>query len=66
MAAAASHTAGVRFCYQADRPKGEDHSPGMGSQPGPVAARRAGCHLSGVSSAYTASGKEGYTALAPP
>ena len=36
----------------------------MGSQPGSVAARRAGCHLSRVSSAYTASGKEGYTALA--
>lgn len=59
------YTAGVRFCYQADRSKGEritrlewEASPGQWQHVEPDAIYR------GVSSAYTASGKEGYTALA--
>lgn len=59
------YTAGVRFCYQADQPKGErisrlewESSPGQWQAIEPEAIYR------GVSSAYTASGKEGYTALA--
>ncbi|WP_421201647.1 bifunctional metallophosphatase/5'-nucleotidase [Aeromonas enteropelogenes] len=59
------YTAGVRFCYRAERPKGAritrlewEHSPGHWL---PVEADEV---YRGVSSAYTASGKEGYTALA--
>ncbi|MEZ6960232.1 MULTISPECIES: bifunctional UDP-sugar hydrolase/5'-nucleotidase [unclassified Aeromonas] len=59
------YTAGVRFCYRAERPKGAritrlewEHSPGNWL---PVEADEV---YRGVSSAYTASGKEGYTALA--
>ncbi|POG24907.1 bifunctional metallophosphatase/5'-nucleotidase [Aeromonas bestiarum] len=59
------YTAGVRFSYQADKPKGAritrlewEASPGQWQ---PV---EADAIYRGVSSAYTASGKEGYTALA--
>jgi 5'-nucleotidase len=59
------YTAGVRFSYQADKPKGAritrlewEASP---DQWQPV---EADAIYRGVSSAYTASGKEGYTALA--
>ena len=59
------YTAGMRFCYQADRPKGSritrlewEASPGQWQSIEMDAIYR------GVSSAYTASGKEGYTALA--
>ncbi|MCR3909425.1 bifunctional metallophosphatase/5'-nucleotidase [Aeromonas hydrophila] len=59
------YTAGVRFCYQADQPRGRritrlewERAPGQWQ---PV---EADAIYRGVSSAYTASGKEGYTALA--
>ena len=59
------YTAGMRFSYQADRPKGSriprlewEASPGQWQSVEMDAIYR------GVSSAYTASGKEGYTALA--
>ncbi|TNH80142.1 bifunctional metallophosphatase/5'-nucleotidase [Aeromonas sobria] len=58
------YTAGVRFTYQADRPKGQritrlewEPAPGQWQS---VDAQQI---YRGVSSAYTASGKEGYTAL---
>ncbi|WAG07800.1 bifunctional metallophosphatase/5'-nucleotidase [Aeromonas jandaei] len=58
------YTAGVRFTYQADRPKGQritrlewEPEPDCWQ---PVASDQV---YRGVSSAYTASGKEGYTAL---
>ncbi|WP_349922003.1 bifunctional metallophosphatase/5'-nucleotidase [Aeromonas veronii] len=59
------YTAGVRFCYQGDRPKGSritrlEWEP----SPGQWQAVDANTVYRGVSSAYTASGKEGYTALA--
>ena len=58
------YTAGIRFCYQAQRNKGERISQLEWEQtPGdwqPVVADQV---YRGVSSAYTASGKEGYTAL---
>ena len=59
------YTAGVRFSYRAENPKGRritrlewEPSPGQWLSVEPDAIYR------GVSSAYTASGKEGYTALA--
>ena len=59
------YTAGMRFRYQADRPRGSritrlewEASPGQWQSVEMDAIYR------GVSSAYTASGKEGYTALA--
>ena len=59
------YTAGMRFCYQADRPKGARITRlEWESAPGCWQPVEADAIYRGVSSAYTASGKEGYTALA--
>jgi len=59
------YTAGVRFTYQADRPKGQRITRlEWEAAPGQWQAVNAEQVYRGVSSAYTASGKEGYTALA--
>ncbi|ATL92285.1 bifunctional metallophosphatase/5'-nucleotidase [Aeromonas sp. CU5] len=59
------YTAGVRFTYQADRPKGQRITRlEWEASPGQWQAVNAEQIYRGVSSAYTASGKEGYTALA--
>ncbi|WP_236757919.1 bifunctional metallophosphatase/5'-nucleotidase, partial [Aeromonas cavernicola] len=59
------YTAGVRFCYQANQPKGQRISKLEWEQaPGHWQPVVADTVYRGVSSAYTASGKEGYTALA--
>lgn len=59
------YTAGVRFCYQADQPKGRRITRLEWERaPDEWQAVEADAVYRGVSSAYTASGKEGYTALA--
>lgn len=59
------YTAGVQFTYQADRPKGQRITRlEWEAAPGQWQAVNAEQVYRGVSSAYTASGKEGYTALA--
>lgn len=59
------YTAGIRFTYQADLPKGQRITRlEWEATPGQWQAVNAEQVYRGVSSAYTASGKEGYTALA--
>ncbi|WP_042012516.1 bifunctional metallophosphatase/5'-nucleotidase [Aeromonas fluvialis] len=59
------YTAGVRFTYQANLPKGQRITRlEWEAAPGQWQAVNANEIYRGVSSAYTASGKEGYTALA--